>query len=140
MSAETEAVVRRWFEEVWGNRSAAAIDELLAPGSVVESDGRSLVGPEEFKQVQFLPFVAAFPDLVVTLAQIESHGDEVVVHWKAEGTHLGPGVPGVLPTGKCMHAWGISWILVRDGRFQAGRQVSSLPLAFARLGFVPPAP
>lgn len=133
MVNESEAVALKWFEEVWGNHKEEWIDELLHPDSVVESDGRQIAGAEAFKELQYRPFWKAFPDLKVKVERIDSHGEEVVVYWSAVGAHTGDGLPDSPPTGKRVEAWGISWIVVRGGKFLRGRQVSNLPLALARL-------
>ena len=39
MSTENKALVRRWFEEVWNNGKASAIDEMLDGAAVVHGLG-----------------------------------------------------------------------------------------------------
>lgn len=67
MSNVNVAVVRRWFEEVWNQRRAEAITELLGDESVCHGDEGPIRGAEEFTQRLYNPFVAAFPDLRINL-------------------------------------------------------------------------
>ena len=58
--AEQETILHRWFEEVWNNRSEAAIDELFAEDGVAnglnDAEGNPLRGPEGFKLCTALSF------------------------------------------------------------------------------------
>jgi SnoaL-like polyketide cyclase len=65
---QNEAIVRRWFSEVWNKGDASAIDELLAPGSVVDGliPGQKHEGREEFKEFHKLMF-SAFSDFDLRL-------------------------------------------------------------------------
>ena len=59
--------IRRWFEQVWNQKSEAAIDEMFSPQGkshgFPEADS-VLVGPEAFKAIH-RNFCGAFPDLHV---------------------------------------------------------------------------
>src|SRR5262245_61174165 len=99
MAADNAALARRWVEEVWNQRRTDTIDELVAPDGVCRSETGVLRGPEEFKAQAHAPFLAAFPDLRITVEGTVAQGDEVVVRWHATGTHHGHGF-GLAPTGK----------------------------------------
>ena len=45
---DAATLVRRWFEDVWGSRKAAAIDEFLLPDAVVHTEGGDIVGTDAF--------------------------------------------------------------------------------------------
>jgi hypothetical protein len=63
VSEANKQLARRWFEEVWNQRSEAAIDAMYAPGgkSYGFPDADSvLVGPEAFKAVH-RNFAELFP-------------------------------------------------------------------------------
>ena len=117
MNQDTTALARRWFEEVWNGRNAELIDELIAPESVCQSAGGLLRGPDEFKTKVFLPFIAAFPDLRITVVGTVAQDDQVVVRWTATGTHRGDGL-GLAPSGRTIFIRGMTWI-----RFAAGRMI-----------------
>ena len=85
--------------EIWNQRQAAIIDELITPESVCLSDTGVLRGPEEFKTWVHQAFLSAFPDLRVNIEGTVAEGDEVVVRWTATATHTGDGF-GFPPTGK----------------------------------------
>jgi predicted ester cyclase len=95
---ENEALVRRYFEEVWGKGNLAAVDDFMAPDCVEHTappgswPGRDLVK-------QFVAMVhGAFPDLKATLHDIVAQRDKVAYSWSVSGTHLGEWA-GISPTG-----------------------------------------
>jgi steroid delta-isomerase-like uncharacterized protein len=113
------AIAVRWFEEVWNQRRAQTIDELLTPESVSTSDSGTLRGPEEFRTRVYEPFTAAFPDLRIEIHGTVSEADQVVVRWTARGTHQGAGM-GLPATGRPIFIRGLTWIRFRDGKLIEG--------------------
>ena len=91
MSEANKLLLKRWFEQVWNQKSEAAIDEMFSkqgkshgfpdPDSV-------LVGPEAFKAVH-RTFCGAFPDVHVDVEEIVAEGDRVAVRWHVAMTHHG---------------------------------------------------
>ena len=126
MSEQNVAVVKRWFEEVWNQRNANVIDELLTEESVCHDGNRQLRGPAGFKEHQFEPLLSAIPDLKVEVEAAMAQDEQVVVRWRATGTHDGPGL-GFPATGEPIDLRGMSWIEIRDGHFQSGWQYSNMP-------------
>jgi predicted ester cyclase len=126
MSLESVSVVRRWFEEVWNQRREQTITELLKQESVCYGEQGPLWGPEGFKQQIYTPFVAAFPDIRVTVEAVIAEGDQVVVRWTAAGTHTGGGV-GHPPTGREVSFRGMTWLRVGEGKMIEGWQSSNIP-------------
>jgi steroid delta-isomerase-like uncharacterized protein len=121
MSEANKQLARRWFEEVWNKRNAAAIDEMLS------ADGKShgfpdpdsvLVGPEDFK-VMHSSFCGAFPDLQITIEDVITEGDKVAIRWTTTMTHLGDHL-GIPATSKKVRLPGSSFLIVRDGMIQEG--------------------
>ena len=125
MSQENIAVVKRWFDEVWNQRRSETIDELVTAESVCFTDAGPVRGPAEFRQKQFEPFVAAFPDLRVKVEAAIAEGDQVVVRWTAAATHTGDGL-GMPATGRPVAFRGMTWVVVRDGKLGEGWQCSDL--------------
>lgn len=125
MSADPVALVTRWFEEVWNQKREATIDELVNADSVCYLPEGAMRGPEEFKARQFHPFIAAFPDLRVTVDDIICAGDQVVVRWSATGTHSADGL-GFEKTDRRVTFQGMSWIRVQDGKMVEGWQCSNI--------------
>jgi predicted ester cyclase len=132
MSAANAAVAQRFFEEVWNRRRAEVIDEVLGDDSVCFADIGEIRGPGGFKALQFEPFLAAFPDVRVTVEGVVAEGDTVVVRWSGEGTHTGS-VMEMAATGRRVRFEGVSWIVVRDGKFHRGWQWSNIPTVLASL-------
>lgn len=126
MNAETEVVVRRWFEEVWNQRRTETIFELLTPTSVCYADDGMMVGPREFQDKLHTPFLAAFSELQVIVEAVLSDGDQAVVRWTATGIHTGVGL-GFAPTGKSASFRGMTWVRIENGKLKEGWQSSSIP-------------
>lgn len=112
-AADNAALARRWFEEVWNQRRTETARELIAPDAVCHSEGGTLAGPDAFIDQVHTPFLAAFPDLRIDVEGTVSEGDQVVVRWRARGTHTGEGF-GVHPTGKRVSFRGMTWIRYRN--------------------------
>ena len=125
MSQENLSLVQRWFEEVWNQRREQTIDDLVTEESVCFTSEGPIRGPGEFRERQFAPFVAAFPDLRVEVEGIIGQGDQVVVRWTASGTHEGEGL-GLPPTHRKVTFEGMSWVQVRDGKLMEGWQSSNI--------------
>ena len=125
MSHDNVALLRRWFQEVWNERRAATIDELLHPQSVCRADDEVLRGVAEFKARMYEPFVSALPDLRVEIDGIMSDGDQAAVRWRATGTHTGEGL-GFPATGRIGSFRGMTWVRFREGRLVEGWQCSNI--------------
>jgi len=88
---ENKALVRRFYEEVWGKGNLDVVDEVFAD-DYVRHDFRAtdaLPGPAGQKKIA-ADFQTAFPDLEFTLDLLVAEGDFVVGRWTASGTNLGP--------------------------------------------------
>jgi predicted ester cyclase len=121
MSEANKLLLQRWFEQVWNQKSEAAIDEMFS------KQGRShgfpdadavLAGPEPFKAVH-RTFVGAFPDLHVDIEDIVAEGDRVAVRWRVSMTHLGDHL-GFPATGKKGTLDGSSFLIVKDNQVMEG--------------------
>jgi steroid delta-isomerase-like uncharacterized protein len=113
------ALARRWFEEVWNQRRAETIAELVTLESVCSSEAGTLRGPDEFRTKVYEPFVAAFPDLRITIEGTVAEGDQVVVRWTAAGTHRGT-LLGLTATQRPIHLRGMTWIRFANGKMVEG--------------------
>jgi predicted ester cyclase len=134
MIERNRALVLRWFEDVWNRRIDSAAEELAAPGAIGHMEGIEIVGPAAFLKVR-AALLAAFPDLKITIEDSIAEGDNVVVRWRAAGTHLGEGF-GVGATRAPVAFRGMSWHHVVDGQiveawdaWNEGALVESLRLA-----------
>src|SRR5262245_36466934 len=119
MAIDNVKLARRWFEEVWNQRRTDTIDELLTDESVSHSESGPLRGKEEFVERSHSVFLAAFPDLRLTIEGTVAEGDEVVVRWSATGTHAGDSL-GFPATGRNVTFRGMTCIRFRDGKMVEG--------------------
>ena len=120
MSAqENEALIRRYFEEVWAKGDIAAVDEFMAADYVEHTvPPGSRPGRDSLKQYVAM-YHNAFPDMTGTLHDILAQGDRVAYRWSASGTHLGEWT-GVPPTGLHMTMRGITIHRLAGGRCVEG--------------------
>jgi steroid delta-isomerase-like uncharacterized protein len=126
MSRENEALVRRWFDEVWNQRRAKVIDDYLTSNSLCHAEDGPIRGPDEFRDRMHTPLLSAFPDLRLELEDLIAQGDAVVTRWVATGTHTGEGL-GFRATHEKVTMRGITWVHIRDGKLIEGWQHSNLP-------------
>ena len=118
MSEENRRLAIRWFEEVWNARREGIIDEVMTPDSIGHMEGIEAIGPVEFKTAR-AALLTAFPDLRVVVEATAADGDVVVVRWRATGTHRGAGF-GIQATGAAVGFRGMTWFVIRTGRFVEG--------------------
>ncbi len=106
------ALAVRWFHEVWGERRTETLDELWAPGAIGHTENGDQ-GKAEFK-VGRERLLNAFPDFQVEVEGTAADGDQVVVRWRARGTHRGDGL-GIPPTNRKVDFPDMTWLTFRGG-------------------------
>ena len=129
MSEQNRTLAKRWFEEVWNQRNVATVHELLTDCSACRSETGELKGAQAFLTQGYEPFIAAFPDLTIDVEGTVAEGDEVVVRWKATGTHHGPMGP-LPPTGRRIEFRGMTWARIQDGKLFEGRDCWNMGALF----------
>ncbi|HEY0461097.1 MAG TPA: ester cyclase [Pyrinomonadaceae bacterium] len=116
--AEYETFLHRWFEEVWSQRSEKAIDEMFAEAGVAnglnDAEGNPLRGPEAFKTLH-RAFLAAYPDLKITVEDTICEGDKMAARCTVKATHAGEGL-GVMPTNEPIEFTGLTFVHIKDGK------------------------
>src|SRR5918999_1021460 len=119
---ENEALVRRFFEEVWAKGNVAAVAEFMAADYVEHAEHAlppgTRPGRDSVKR-RIALYYGAFPDWKVTVHDIFGRGDRVAYRWSASGTHLGEWA-GISPTGLHMTTGGITILRIAEGRFVEG--------------------
>jgi len=137
MSAENKAIVRRFFEEVVNKGNMAVADELIAQDYLEHgSPAGQPAGIEGFKQ--FIALVAtAFPDLQVTIEDMISEENKVVVRLTVHGTHTGKLMGAIPPTGKRAMWTGIDIIRVVGGKIAERWSQRDLLGMMQQLGVIP---
>ena len=134
-------LARRWFEEVWNRQRAEAIDELLAPDTIVHGlgpDGSDIRGPGPFKEFH-RQFTQAFPDIHIQVEEVVCEGDLVAARFSGTGTHHGHDL-GVPPTGKAVTFTGMSFMRWRDGQIVEGWNNVDIPGILMQVGLLAPTP
>lgn len=105
-------LARRFFEEIVSGGKLALIDEIISQDAIDRT--QKTPGRDGFRQhVNW--FRAAFPDQKITINDLISEEDRVVVYWTIEGTHQGE-FWGVQPTGRKVSGRAISLITVKKGQ------------------------
>lgn len=138
VTAEANMVVlRRAIEEIFNRGNLDVAAELIDPDYVNRNATPGQVGgPAGIRYVAGV-YRTAFPDLRLTIEEILTIDDKVVVRVRETGTHLGPFL-GAAPTGRRV-AW--TWIgiyRVRYGRLvERWGVIESLDLA-RQIGLVTP--
>lgn len=97
-------------------RDLDALDQIFDPDLINHgADPDEPRGAYHFKQV-FRNFIAACPDLQVTIEDSITKDDKLVVRWTDTGTHTGAPLLGVPATGKQIILTGIEILRIRDGK------------------------
>src|SRR5215208_5062812 len=89
---ENEALVRRWYEEVWNQRDLDVVDDILADDYVRYRAGIPFANEagitDDLQWVEMI--LAEFPDVTFTIEDILADGDKVAVRSTTSGTQMGP--------------------------------------------------
>lgn len=132
--AENKAVVRRLIDE--GIRNLALFDELVAPEFVWHGGSLGEVrGLDTFKQVVG-PFVAAFPDLAITIEDMAAEDDQVVCRLTVRATHQGEFF-GIPPASANVEWGGNNTYRLADGKIVEEWYFEDLLGLMKQLGAIP---
>jgi steroid delta-isomerase-like uncharacterized protein len=116
MSAEdNKRLVRHYLAEVWEKGNLAVMDQLLAPNYRRYLNPRMAPLDAAAQRQRLAGFLAAFPDVALTVEDLMADGDRVIFRATIRGTHLGP-FQGIAPTGKAVTAMLLDVVRVEDGR------------------------
>ena len=111
-------LVRRWFELVWNQGRAEAIDELFAADGIAHGLSDDAENPLR-GSVDFRPFHetfrGAFPDIEVIIEDLIAEGDKVVARCSVRGKHTGDHL-GIAATKSPVDFSGISIVRIKDGK------------------------
>jgi len=137
MSEESEAVVRRAFDEVANKGDMRTVEEIIAPEFVRHdlAGGPETHGPDGVKRL-IAGLRTAFPDIQTTIDDIFSDGEKVVVRFTARGTHSGP-FQGMAPTGREATWCGVNIYRVSGGRIRETWQLADGLGLLRQLGATP---
>jgi len=124
------------MEEVLNKGNMQAVDELIAPNFVEHNPFPGQApGVEGLKQAM-VALRQAFPDLHVTVDEMLSDGDKVVIRTTMKGTHKG-NFMNIPATGKQMSVEGIDILRISNGRAVEHWGVTDNLTMMQQLGLVP---
>ena len=139
MSADLEAMAKRFNDEVFTQGKFEVIDELVAADYVEHQEFPGLEptreGLEKFVQL----FHAAFSDINVETLSVGVDGDELWVHSIFTGTHTGEFM-GIPASGNQLDLELADMVRVRDGQIVEHWGVSDSLAMMQQLGAAPPPP
>lgn len=127
MSRQYETLVHERSEGVWNAGNESAIERLLAEGGLAhalkDEWGVDVVGPAGFARF-YRRYKAAFPDILLEVAQTVSEGDSIAVRYIARGTHRGDTI-GMVATNLPIEFGGICMFKICDGSSKPGTSQAS---------------
>jgi steroid delta-isomerase-like uncharacterized protein len=135
MSAETEAVVRRFYEEMNNGRKNELAPELFTSDHVMH-DPQVPAGKGPQGMVEVISAYQKGVDGHWEIEEIFSTGDRVVVRWTGSGTHVGE-INGIPATGKTVRVDAISIHRMGDGKIAETWEVWDTLTFLQQLGVVP---
>ena len=109
--------IARDFLQAWSVGGEGIVDTLAAPGLTVfySHFPAPVQGVEQFKEI-LRQTHTSFPDLKLTVQEVLGEGNQVVVHWRYQGTHQKGEVFGIQPRGQSVNVSGITFLRVNDGK------------------------
>jgi predicted ester cyclase len=136
MSAAPEAVMREWFEQVWNQRRAEAIDRLMSAEARVHGlSGEPIIGASGFKPFH-KTFCESFPEFKIDVVESIVDGDRVAVVCHVTGRHGGDALGGKA-TGKTVDFWGMTMGRVKNGQLIEGWNSYDFLTMYQQIGWVP---
>jgi steroid delta-isomerase-like uncharacterized protein len=117
MSEENKQLMRRWFEQVWNEGRADAIDEMFAADGLaygLTENPNEALGPSSFRDLHNT-FRGAFPDMMIVVEDVIAEGDKVAARCSVRGRHQGDHL-GIAATDTPVDFTGIAIVRIRDGK------------------------
>ena len=116
MSGDNKALVRRFIEEVYNRGNLDVVDEVVGGDFVRHGIGGTVRGGQFIKD-RAAAARAGFPDFHITIEDMLTDGDKVIVRQTHTGTHQGE-FAGIAPTGKLIETTEISILRIADGKIR----------------------
>jgi len=121
MSEANKKTMARWFDELWNKGRLEVIDELTGDDVVAwgqAGHGEALKGSAAFRGYAE-SLHKSFSHIQMTVDDLISEDDKVVVRWTVQMVHTGDGL-GFAPTCKQVEFSGITVAIIRDGKLVEG--------------------
>ena len=109
-----DAIVSRWYDELWDAWKVEVADDLFTDDYQLHIPGQPIFDKQAVKPVVQM-FQQAFPDLKHSVHETIASDDSVAVRWTVRGTHRGE-FQGIPASGKSIDVSGITMHHIRDGR------------------------
>ncbi|WP_440988702.1 ester cyclase [Haloarchaeobius baliensis] len=136
--AENEALARTLIQEVWNEGDRDQLALVLDPDVVLHLDGETdLVGRDAYWEF-VSRYRTSFPDLELTIEDVVSEGDKIVLRLRIRGTHEGT-MMDVEPTGNRIDLSRMVIYHLEDGRIIETGIVEDTLGMLQQLGAVGPA-
>ena len=124
-----KALVRRWIEEGFNQRSLRVVDELFTEQVAVNGQ---MIGRDGLKQ-SMSRHLGGFPDLHVTIDDIAAEGKKVGIWYTVEGTHRGE-FEAIPATGNHVKWVGVDLFSFDGGKISEARFLSDFQGLLTQLG------
>ena len=125
IAAANKELLRRFYEEVYGDWNMALVDAVVSPGFVSHDwPEHGPTGPQAFRDY-YSAIRLAVPDARYVVDDLVAEGDRVVVRWRLLGTHQGA-FNGIDPTGAPITLKGIAIYRLEGGKLMERWVVSDL--------------
>jgi len=115
MADDKQAVITRYFTELFGGGRLELVDELLHPAYVNHSPSPGLPPGRDGVRVVVAALRMAFPDLHYAIEDLVIGPDAVATRTTMRGTHLGD-LFGLAPTGRRIEVGQMTIERFRDGK------------------------
>ena len=130
----SEAVVRRFVNEVINNGDYSAMRELVHPNYVYRSPDQELVGPEALEGL-FTAYRSGLPDLKTSIDELVASGDKVVISITLSGTHTGD-LMGIPATGRRLAVRGMVLSRLEDEKIVEEWEILDTLGMYEQLGVI----
>jgi 4-oxalocrotonate tautomerase family enzyme len=137
IEAQNKAVIRLWLEEAWSKGNYSIASEVIDQNFMVHGAGGQSVrqGPDGVADL-VRTWRNAFPDGKMSVDDLVSEGDKVVVRMTWTGTHTGE-FYGIKPTGRKVNVSSIGIDRVVNGKITEGWGEVDMLGMMQQLGAVP---
>ncbi len=137
MEETPDALLQRWFAEIWNRGNVDVADELLAPHAILHETAAGGDGIQRLADFKAMAraFRRAIPDVQFRVDATVQNGEQAAARVTVTGTHSGPGL-GAAPTGRSFTITGIVMIRCSDGRIVEGWSSFDMLGQFEQLGLV----
>jgi len=90
--SKTEAFAAE-YTDAWCSQDAASVSAFFSNEGTLFVNGTPAIGREAITEVA-QGFMTGFPDMELTMDNLEIQPDQVIYHWTFIGTNTGPGGTG----------------------------------------------